>query len=601
MTADPGRGSAPPPDPATPPAPAPPPPHPPAAAGAAPSAPGPPAQPGGPAPTDVPGGANAVPPRSDAAPPPAGRRGGRGPRVGAVPRLPVERAAGLLRRTPLRVKLVAAVLALVFAALVVTSFGGVFALRSYLTDAIDDELRTTAVNVPRYVGRSREELLPSDFVISITDSAGIPPTRRTQTHAGNRRLTDLPPLPDPAEARRLVNQPYTVSAVGTSTRWRVLVLLPTDRDDEDDEDERMLVVARDLNDVDRAVGLLVWIDVLVGGGVLIMLASLGAALVRTSLRPLVQIERTAAAIAAGDLSQRVPDPEPGARQPATELGRLSRALNAMLVQIESAFTARAQSERAARTAESDARGSEARAKRSEGRMRQFVADASHELRTPLTTIRGFAELYRQAAAADPVEGARLVRRIEDEAARMGLLVEDLLLLARLDRQRPVARQPVELAVLASDAVQAARVIAPDRSVTLDLPPGSAGLTVSGDDAKLRQVLGNLMTNALTHTPAGAAVTLRLRDGGDGHAVVEVADTGPGLAPEQAERVFERFYRADAARSRHAGEHTGTGLGLAIVAAIVAAHDGAVSVESAPGAGATFRVRLPLVARNTTDE
>ncbi|HEX5739997.1 MAG TPA: ATP-binding protein, partial [Pilimelia sp.] len=159
----------------------------------------------------------------------------------------------------------------------------------------------------------------------------------------------------------------------------------------------------------------------------------------------------------------------------------------------------------------------------------------------------------------------------------------------------LAQEPVELAVLASEAVQAARVTAPERRVTLELPPGSARLRVRGDDARLRQVLGNLVTNALTHTPAAAPVTVRLRDGGDGYAVLEVADGGPGLTPEQADRVFERFYRVDAARSRHSGEATGTGLGLAIVAAIVAAHAGTVEVDSAPGAGATFRVRLPLDA------
>jgi two-component system, OmpR family, sensor kinase len=317
----------------------------------------------------------------------------------------------------------------------------------------------------------------------------------------------------------------------------------------------------------------------------------------------VNIERTAAAIAAGDLTQRVPDPEPGALEPQSELGRLSRALNAMLAQIEAAFTARAASESAARFAEATAReaaeaalASEARARRSEERMRQFVADASHELRTPLATVRGFAELYRQGAAAAPEEAAQLVRRIEDEAARMGLLVEDLLLLARLDRERPLELAPVELPVLASDAVEAARAMAPDRMVTLDITPGAGRLVVLGDEGRLRQVIGNLMTNALTHTPPDASVTLRLRRDKGNQAVIEVADTGPGLSPEQAERVFERFYRADAARTRRTGRGaTGTGLGLAIVAALVRAHHGQVEVDETPGGGATFRVRLPLAA------
>jgi two-component system OmpR family sensor kinase len=225
-------------------------------------------------------------------------------------------------------------------------------------------------------------------------------------------------------------------------------------------------------------------------------------------------------------------------------------------------------------------------------MRQFVADASHELRTPLTTIRGFAELYRQGATGSPEEEAALIRRIEDEAARMGLLVDDLLLLARLDRERPLALGPVELRVLANEAVDAARATAPDRPIELEVADGAGPLVVLGDDGRLRQIIGNLMANALGHTPPTAPVTLRLSSEGT-EAVIEVADRGPGLAPEQAERVFERFYRVDSARTRRAGAPAGTGLGLAIVAALVAAHHGTVEVDSRPGEGATFRVRLPL--------
>jgi two-component system OmpR family sensor kinase len=317
--------------------------------------------------------------------------------------------------------------------------------------------------------------------------------------------------------------------------------------------------------------------------------------VRQSLIPLGQIERTAGAIAAGDLTQRVPDPEPGGGEPHSELGRLSRALNAMLAQIEAAFTARALSETAARDAAVAAQASEARAVRSEGKMRQFVADASHELRTPLTTIRGFAELYRQGAVVDAADVATVMRRIEDEAARMGLLVEDLLLLARLDRERPLTLAPVELSVLAMDAVQAARAVAPERTIKLDIRDGQEMLVALGDDGRLRQVIGNLMTNALVHTPVEAEVTLRLYGESGNRAVIEIADTGPGLSPAQREHVFERFYRADEARTRHTDrEATGTGLGLAIVAAIVAAHNGSVEVFSEPGAGATFRVSLPAL-------
>jgi two-component system OmpR family sensor kinase len=308
-----------------------------------------------------------------------------------------------------------------------------------------------------------------------------------------------------------------------------------------------------------------------------VLAGLGYALVRTSLRPLEEIESTAEAIAAGNLSRRVP-----AQDPRTEVGRLGRALNGMLSQIETAFRAR--------------EASEARARRSEDRMRRFVADASHELRTPLTSIRGFAELYRQGAVVDPDDVARAMRRIEGEASRMGLLVEDLLLLARLDQHRQLERRPVDLLTLAVDAVHDARAVAPERRIALDVRPQTAGDSapvVLGDEPRLRQVLSNLVGNALTHTPAGTPVTVRVgtaQENGSGWAVLDVADTGPGLAPEETERVFERFYRADPSRTRGQG---GIGLGLSIVAALVAAHGGTVDVASAPGAGATFRVRLPL--------
>ncbi|MEO3778111.1 HAMP domain-containing sensor histidine kinase [Micromonospora sp. B11E3] len=506
----------------------------------------------------------------------------------------VQLAKGRLRGVPLRVKLVAAVLALVAVALVVISSLTTYFLRDYLVVQVDGELYASAQNIEDFAAARAETLNipPTDYLVVTTDpNTGQLYGDVYDTH--RFRVNDLPPWPsDAAGFAAKVGKPRTVQARDSAVRWRVLYTqLPNGQ---------MAMIGQHLTDVDLAVKRLIWIDLLVGSAVLILLASLGAAMVRTSLKPLVEIERTAAAIAGGDLTRRVPDPEEGHPCPTSELGRLSRALNAMLTQIEAAFTARAASETAARAAEAGARdaaiaaqASEARARRSEERMRQFVADASHELRTPLTTIRGFAELYRQGAARSPEQTAGLVRRIEDEAARMGLLVEDLLLLARLDRERPLSLAPVELPVLASDAVQAARVVAPDRRIALDIVPGSGPLLVYGDDARLRQVIGNLMTNALTHTPPEASVTLRLRGEPGNLAVVEVADTGPGLSPEQAERVFERFYRADAARTRRAGGATGTGLGLAIVAALVAAHHGTVEVDETPGGGATFRVRLPL--------
>ncbi len=225
-------------------------------------------------------------------------------------------------------------------------------------------------------------------------------------------------------------------------------------------------------------------------------------------------------------------------------------------------------------------------------MRRFVADASHELRTPLTSIRGFAELHRQGAYTEPDETRRMMGRIESEAARMGALVEDLLQLARLDQHRPVAALPVDLGELAADAVHDARAVQPDRPITLHLADSLTDVpVVLGDEGRLRQVLANLVTNALTHTPAGTPVTVAVsEDPGDPDVVaVTVRDEGPGLSAEDAERVFERFYRADASRTRAAG---GSGLGLSIVSSLVAAHRGTVSLETAPGAGAAFTVRLP---------
>lgn len=511
---------------------------------------------------------------------------------------PVQQAKGRVRSVPLRVKLVTAVLLLVAAALLVISSLTTFFLRNYLVTQVDNELAGSARTIESAVVTAQQGRLgiPTDYLVVVASPSG---GRVTAYDDKRFDVGDLPPWPtDAAGFEQLEGKPFTVRARDSQVRWRMLYTeLPNGQ---------LAAIGQHLTDVDLAVKRLVWIDLLVGGAVLILLASVGAAIVRTSLKPLVDIERTAAAIAGGDLTRRVPDPEQGQEHPTSELGRLSRALNAMLTQIEAAFTARAASETAARWAESAARdaaaaaqASEARARRSEERMRQFVADASHELRTPLTTIRGFAELYRQGAARAPEETAGLLRRIEDEASRMGLLVEDLLLLARLDRERPLSLAPVELPVLASDAVDAARAMAPDRRIDLEIEPGSGPLVVLADDARLRQVIGNLVTNALTHTPTDARISLRLRAEEGNVAVVEVADTGQGLSPDQAERVFERFYRADAARTRRADGNTGTGLGLAIVAALVAAHHGSVEVAETPGGGATFRVRLPLLP--TTDD
>jgi two-component system, OmpR family, sensor kinase len=485
-------------------------------------------------------------------------------------------AARLLGRTPLQVKLIAAVLALVTVTLALISLASVTALRGYLVDRLDGQLQDVARQPPDGPHRFEDRHGPapgplSQLLIQHRDATGKVVTETKDSFLGEGQ--QRPQVPeDAAWLEAHAGTPVTVPATEGGGRWRILV------GPDPEASGGIRLVGASLDGIDSTVGRLVRIDLIVSLVVLLALAGVGAALVRASLRPLVEIERTAGAIAAGDLTRRVPE-----RDPRTEVGRLGRALNAMLAQIESAFRARA--------------ASEATARRSEERMRRFVTDASHELRTPLTTIRGFAELYRQGAARQPGELDRLLRRIEDQAARMGLLVEDLLLLARLDQQRPLDRLPVDLLAVAADAVHDARVLAPDRRIELlaggDGTAAAGPLVVLGDEPRLRQVIANLTSNALVHTPAGTPVEVRAhtdRLDGVSRAVVEVADHGPGLSQEQAERVFERFYRADPARS-HAGG--GTGLGLAIVAALVAAHGGTVEVDTAPGRGATFRVLLPL--------
>ncbi|HXH96153.1 MAG TPA: HAMP domain-containing sensor histidine kinase [Gaiellaceae bacterium] len=322
---------------------------------------------------------------------------------------------------------------------------------------------------------------------------------------------------------------------------------------------RVLVIATSLSSVDGTLHRLLVIELLVTGGVLVAIGGLGLWAVRVGLRPLRAIETTAAGIAAGDLTRRVERAEE-----RTEVGRLGLALNAMLAQIESAFRAR---------------------EASESKLRRFVADASHELRTPLSAVRAYAELFTRGAAERPDDLARAMSGIGREAERMSLLVEDLLLLARLDEGRPLEQEPVELAEVVAEAVDAARVVEPERPFAVELEP----VTVTGDRDRLRQIVDNLLANVRAHTPAGTPVRVVVRRV-DGSAEIGVTDSGPGLTEEQAAQVFERFYRADDSRARAVG---GAGLGLSIVAAVARAHGGEVSARSSPGGGATFLIALPL--------
>ncbi|HEX2075391.1 MAG TPA: HAMP domain-containing sensor histidine kinase [Geodermatophilus sp.] len=477
-------------------------------------------------------------------------------------------------RVPLRVTLVALLVALVALALTATGAAAASLLHGYLESRQDDQLlavlqeaeRSPAVREACLHGSDRH--LPAPYYVGCLTPGDAGPIVLQGPMRGETSLPDL----TGRHAEKVLDagsRPVTVRSEDGHTYWRVAAAaLPGGS---------TVVVGTDLERDKGVIGRLVAIEITVGLIVLAVLGVAGYLLVRNSLRPLAEVERTARAIAAGDLSQRVP-----AGDERTEVGRLSTALNGMLSRIESAFRAQQTSEEQARTSES--------------RMRRFVADASHELRTPLTSIRGFAELYRQGAVRTPEETTRLMQRIESEGARMGLLVEDLLQLARLDQHRPLSITPVDLAEVAGDAVHDARVLQPERPISLVLDDSLSELpVVLGDEARLRQVVGNLVTNVLVHTPVLARVTVSLSDelGGPedegGVVVLRVADEGPGMAAEDAERVFERFYRADPSRAREAG---GTGLGLAIVASLVAAHGGTVDLTTAPGDGATFTVRLP---------
>jgi two-component system, OmpR family, sensor kinase len=491
---------------------------------------------------------------------------------------PVTRAPRRIQLSdlPLWVRLVGALLLLLGLALAVTGAVAATTLRHYLLARVDNQLAAVTQGAPlggpgrRQGGRGDDGPQQLNaFYIRYTTIDGTFVDEVTTGEPAPR----LPPL-TVATVNRYQGRPFTVPAVSGESSWRVVVAPLRDR-------SGIAAVALSTADEEQTVSQLLLIEGVVGVVVLVLLGGLAYLVVRSSLRPLVEVEHTAAAIAAGDLSQRVPE---GSSR--TEVGRLSGALNGMLGQIESSFARQRQSESSARE--------------SEQRMRRFVADASHELRTPLTSIRGFAELYRQGAVREPAEVRRVMRRVEDEAARMGLLVDELLLLARLDQQRPLEEEPVDLLMLAGDAVTDSAAVDPQRPVRLEVAKGSAAPLVLGDEARLRQVVGNLLGNARTHTPPGTPVEVRVGTQGD-LAYLEVADEGPGLAPEQAARVFERFYRADAARTRGTG---GSGLGLSIVAALVHAHGGRVGLETGPGQGATFRVELPLLEQTgdpVTDE
>lgn len=341
----------------------------------------------------------------------------------------------------------------------------------------------------------------------------------------------------------------------------------------------VIALAAPLTGLEAAMGTLVSLLLVVGLATVAVVLAVAWLIVRRGLLPVERMSAAAARIAAGDLAHRA-----GVAHDETEVGRLGAAFDGMLDRLEIAFD---QQRRAL-------------AARQEGeeRLRRFVADASHELRTPITAVRGYAELYRAGGLAQPGELAAAMDRIEGESRRMGSLVDDLLLLARLDQGRPLRRDRVDLSRVCADATADMRASAGSHPLVAAVEPG---VTVTGDEDRLRQVVGNLLANVGVHTPAGTPAEVSLRptadDQGAGWAELRVADHGPGIAPEHAARVFDRFYRADPGRSRDSG---GTGLGLAIAASIVAAHGGQLRHEATPGGGASFAVLLPLTGSSQPD-
>ena len=462
------------------------------------------------------------------------------------------------RALPLRVSLVAAMLLLVACGLLASGIAVTSILRQSLINRVDQSLIDASTG---WAQEPRQELPPiqepnptrppSNFYVQGVDPSGEVwmAINDRQAHPALPETNDVGPVP------------VTITSAGASAvQWRAMSVRGSNGE--------LITVAIDLSDIQSTVRSLIWLQVGIGTVVLVVLGIAGYWVVQRSLQPLGEVEETAAAIAEGRLDSRVPQGDPG-----TEVGQLALALNGMLAQIQHAV------------ASSDASAEKARI--SEDRMRRFITDASHELRTPLTTIRGFAELYRQGAAKD-VE--MLMSRIESESQRMGGLVEDLLLLAQLDTQRPLERTRVDLLSLAIDTVHDAQSVAPARMITMNVLDGPGTPEVLGDEARIRQVLANLMANALQHTPETARITVRVGTVAD-DVVLEVADEGPGLDPVDAQRVFERFYRTDLSRTRASG---GTGLGLSIVDSLVRAHGGRVSVVTTRDRGCRFRVILPRI-------
>jgi two-component system OmpR family sensor kinase len=413
-----------------------------------------------------------------------------------------------------------------------------------------DEERERPEEAPR--PRGPLSRIPTTFSVTVLDANGFV-TGELGGDLNAAPIADYLLGFDLEEVAEHQGEAFTVEGDGNNFR-AVAVALPNNAGS--------IVAAQSLNDLNKTVGKLGFFFFLIGAALLTLIAIASRLVIKIGMRPLEDVEETAEQIAAGDLSARMPD-----ANPHTEVGRLVTSLNSMLGRIEQSFAARLESE---------------------NKLRRFVADASHELRTPLTAIRGFSELYRQGAVSGEEPTRELVGRIEGESIRMGALVEDLLLLARLDQSREMESKPVDLEDVVESAVASARAAGPDHNVSFT--PTGEELFALGDEARIHQVVANLLANARAHTPAGTQIDVSFSRDSDGIRIA-VSDNGPGLSTEDQQKIFERFYRADPSRVRVDGE--GSGLGLSIVDAVMKAHGGSVSVQSELGKGATFTLFFPL--------
>jgi two-component system OmpR family sensor kinase len=457
----------------------------------------------------------------------------------------------------LRSRLLVALIPLFVLCLAAADAGAYTALRSTLLSGIDSQIGGSRATIERALenGTSGPEprpggsgaAFPQETYGALYDSKGHLLSSHTFLF-GATASSMHPEVPSPLP----LNQYVDVAGTGGVASYRLWSGPAVDGT------SNVLLVAVPLDGVNATLTTLLLFELAISAGITLLLATITWFLVRRGLRPLERMAATAQSIAASQLNRRVESND------RTEVGRLGGAINTMLTQLESAFAER---------------------ERNELRLRQFIADASHELRTPMTSMRGYAELLQREPSMEQADTLLAMRRLEEETKRMSVLVDDLLLLARLDQGRPLERGDVDLTRLVQDACTDARASAPQRVISAD---AAVDVHVVGDDMRLRQVLSNLLRNALVHTPERTPVEVRLRQSAAA-ASIEVADHGPGIPAAQRSRIFERFHRAD---SEVSGDRGGSGLGLSIVAAIITAHMGSVDVTDTPGGGATFVVTLP---------